>query len=80
PHFVEPDDRIKVALGWILDKLCDAKGLVMGNVGTYENQALVIIAKPGATAKEVIDFSRELIKRVKDKTGIDIEGEVEWVC
>mgnify|MGYP001603957849 FL=1 len=79
-YFVEPDGRIKVSLGWILDKLCDAKGLVMGNVGTYKNQALVVVAKAGATANEVITLTRELMKRVKEKTGIDIESEVEWVC
>jgi UDP-N-acetylenolpyruvoylglucosamine reductase len=39
---------------------------------------LVVVAKPGATAQEVLDFSNELMRRVKDKTGIEIEGEVEW--
>jgi len=79
PGYLEADGRVKVSLGWILDKLCDVKGLTVGNVGTYEKQALVIVTKPGATASEVLAFSNELIHRVKDKTGIDIEGEVEWV-
>jgi UDP-N-acetylmuramate dehydrogenase len=78
PGYPETKDRIKVSLGWILDKLCDAKGLTIGNVGTYEKQALVIVAKTGATAAEVVDFSNELMRRVKDKTGIEIESEVEW--
>ena len=78
PGFKEPDGRMKVSLGWILDKLCDARGLTIGNVGTYEKQALVVVAKPGATAKDVLAFSKELMRRVKEKTGIEIEGEVEW--
>jgi len=79
PGFPESDGRVKVALGWILDKVCGAKGLVMGNVETYEKQALVLVSKPGATASEVIHMSDELIKIVKAKTGIEIEAEVEWV-
>ena len=78
PGFMEPDGMVKVSLGWILDKVCNAKGLTMGNVSTYEKQALVLVAKPGATATDVLNFSNELMRRVKEKTGIVIEGEVEW--
>ena len=90
PGFPEVDSsgnttsNVKVSLGWILDKVCDARGLTVdtvsgGKVGTYGNQALVIVAKSGATANEVKAFSQELIRRVKEKTGIVIETEVEWV-
>lgn len=78
PSYPEPDGRVKVSLGWILDKLCDARGLIIGNVSTHDKQALVVVAKPGATATEVVAFAQELMRRVKDKTGIEIEGEVEW--
>ena len=78
PGYPEPDGRIKVSLGWILDKICNAKGLTIGNVSVYEKQALVLVAKPGATATEVVNLANELMCRVKEKTGIVIEGEVEW--
>lgn len=70
---------IKVPLGWILDNACEAKGLRMGSVSTYEKQALVIVAQPGSSAAAVINFQNELIRRVKERTGIDVEREVEWV-
>ncbi|MEK7641497.1 MAG: UDP-N-acetylmuramate dehydrogenase [Patescibacteria group bacterium] len=79
PGFPEPDDRVKVSLGWILDKVCNVKGLCVGNVCVYEKQALVLVAKPGATSEEVVKLAQDLMKAVKEKTGIDIEGEVEWV-
>lgn len=79
PGFPEPDGRIKVSLGWILDRVCHAKGLSIGNASTYEKQALVVVAKPGATAADIVGLTHELMKRVKDATGIVIEGEVEWV-
>lgn len=79
PGFPEPDGRIKVPLGWVLDKVCNMKGICVGNVCTYEKQALVLVAKPGATSEEVVQLSHDIMTKVKDKTGIEIEGEVEWV-
>ncbi|OHA17056.1 MAG: UDP-N-acetylenolpyruvoylglucosamine reductase [Candidatus Taylorbacteria bacterium RIFCSPHIGHO2_02_FULL_45_28] len=79
PGYPEPDGRAKVSLGWILDKVCNARGLCKGNVCVYEKQALVLIAKPGATSEEVVVLAQDLMRMVKEKTGIVIEGEVEWV-
>jgi UDP-N-acetylmuramate dehydrogenase len=79
PGFPESNGKVKLALAWILDHICNAKGMMNGNVGTYEKQALVFVAKSGATAAEVVELAQELMKRVKDATGITIEGEVEWV-
>jgi UDP-N-acetylmuramate dehydrogenase len=79
PGFPEEDGKIKVSLGWILDRVCDVKGLCVGNVCTYEKQALVLVAKPGATSEEVVKLAHDLMDMVKEKTGIQIEGEVEWV-
>ena len=80
PGFPECDGaKIKVSLGWILDKICNAKGLSVGNAYVYEKQALVLVAKPGAKASEVIELSRRIQDMVKEKTGIAVEAEVEWV-
>lgn len=80
PGFPECDGaKIKVSLGWILDKICKAKGMSVGNAQVYEKQALVLVAKPGAKANEVIELSRRIQDMVKEKTGIAVEAEVEWV-
>ncbi len=79
PGFPESDGRVKISLGWFLDKVCDVKGLQKGNVQVYEKQALVLVTKPGATSEEVVSLAHELMNLVKEKTGIEIEGEVEWV-
>lgn len=72
-------DRVKVPLGWILDHICKMRGEMANNVGSYENQALVIVTKPGATAAQVVARAKEIIDLVREKTGIRIEAEVEWV-
>lgn len=79
PGYPEPNDRVKVPLGWILDHVCRVKGHLADNVGSYENQALVIVAKPGATASQVVARARKLMEMVERDTGIKIEAEVEWV-
>jgi len=78
--FIEIDGRIKIPLSYVLDKICNKKGLFKGNVGTYDKQALVVVTKLGATAKEVVDFTRELIDCVYENIGVKIEAEVEWVA
>ena len=80
PGFTEDDGNVKVSLGWILDKVCEARGLTIGKAGTYGKQALVMVAQPGAKAADILAVSQELMKRVKEKTGLTIEAEVEWVC
>ena len=80
PGFEEASGNVKVSLGWILDKVCNAKGLKYKRASTYDKQALVIVSESGATAEEVVQLSLELINQVKDKTGITIESEVEWVA
>lgn len=79
PGFKQTDGRIKVPVAWLLDRVCNAKGLMIGNVGTYENQALVLVTRPGATAAEVISFAKKLMELVEQETTIKIEAEVEWV-
>ncbi|MDE1975476.1 MAG: UDP-N-acetylmuramate dehydrogenase [Patescibacteria group bacterium] len=79
PGYPEPDGRVKVSAAWLIDNICRSKGTWDGNVGSYEKQALVLVAKPGATAAEIVEFSNKLMKRIEHETGIKLEAEVEWV-
>jgi UDP-N-acetylmuramate dehydrogenase len=79
PGFPEPDSMMKISLAWILDKVCNLKGMTIGNVHIYEKQALVVVATPGATSKEVLELTQKIQSIVKEKVGLVIEAEVEWV-
>jgi UDP-N-acetylmuramate dehydrogenase len=79
PGHPEPDGQVKLPLGWILDKICNVRGFAMGQASTYEKQALVVVVKPGASAVDVINLTKELMWRVQEATGLAIEAEVEWV-
>lgn len=79
PSFPKPDGRVKVSLAWILDNVCLAKDISMGNARVHGRQPLVLVSTPGGSAGEIVELSRKLMKLVKDKTGIEVEAEVEWV-
>ncbi len=79
PSFPQSYGRVKVPLGWILEHVCELKGTRVGSVGSFQNQALVIVNYENATAREVSDFVHEIAQQVKQKTGITIEWEVQYV-
>lgn len=79
PVYPVNDEVVKVSLGWVLDHICKYKGVAKGDVGTYKNQALVIVNNGNATACDIRDFADGVSKVVKEKTGIEIEPEVEYV-
>jgi UDP-N-acetylmuramate dehydrogenase len=79
PGFPVDGGRVKVPLGWILDKVCGLKGHTQGSVGLYEKQALVLVNHGNATTEEVAQLASFVSKIVQEKTGIVIEPEVEYV-
>lgn len=79
PIFPHNDEYVKVSLGWIIDKVCNFKGKGIGDVGTYKNQALVLVNNGKATEKDVKAFAKEIEKAVFEKTKIKIEPEVLYI-
>lgn len=76
PHFAVSGGHEKISLGWILDHVCNMRGYREGNVGTYENQALVFINYGNGTEKEISDLAKKISDEVKKKTNITTAWEV----
>jgi len=74
-HYSTPDDKIKLAAGWLIEQ-CGWKGKIVGNTGTWKNQALVLVNHGGATGTEVYQFSEQIIDSVKSTFGVTLEREV----
>lgn len=79
PLYEASPGQMKVSLGYVLDKICGLKGYTEGKVGLYEKQALVLIAKRGATTDEVLHFAATIAAKVYAATGLTIEREVRYV-
>ncbi len=67
--------KTKLAAGWLIES-CGFKGKVVGNTGTWKNQALVLVNHGEATGQEVYSFSENIIAAVCQKFGITLEREV----
>ncbi len=69
----------KIPAGWLIDHACGLKGERRGNVGAWGNQALVVVNYGGATTKEILEFADDVQTQVREKTGIDLECEVQRI-
>lgn len=79
PLYETTDGRVKVSLGYILDKICHLKGYRKGNVGLYTEQALVLVNYGEKNSEEIKNFVDEIIERVFFETKIIIKPEVCFI-
>ena len=74
-HFPAAEGFIKISAGWLIE-YCGWKGKVVGNTGTWKNQALVLVNHGDATGNEILSFSSTIIESVSSVFGIELEREV----
>ncbi|PMR72230.1 UDP-N-acetylmuramate dehydrogenase [Billgrantia endophytica] len=74
PHFPQPDGRVKLAAGWLIDR-CGLKGWRQGHFGVHERQALVLVHFGGGSAAELLAFAESVAGQVAERFGVDLERE-----
>ncbi len=72
--FAQPGGTFKLSAGWMIEA-CGWKGRRLGNVGVYEQQALVLVNRGGATAAEVLALAAEIRESVRKRFGVTLEME-----
>ena len=70
-----PNGQIKLAAGWLIEQ-CGFKGKVVGNTGSWKNQALVLVNHGNASGVEIFNYSTQIIDTVKSTFGITLTREV----
>ncbi len=78
PFYKISNDEYKIPAGWLIEK-CDWKGKRVGNVGTYNKQALIIVNYGNASGEELYQLSQKIKSDVNNKFGIILEEEVN-IC
>lgn len=78
PSYKLGANEYKIPAAWLIET-AGWKGKQVGNVGTYKNQALVIVNHGGATGKEIFDHAKTIQKSVQETFDIDLLPEVNIV-
>ena len=70
--------RVKIPAGWMIDQ-CGWKGKALGPAAVHDKQALVLVNLGGATEKDVVALSDAVRASVKEKFGVEICPEVNFI-
>ncbi len=69
------NSAFKLSAGQLIE-LAGFKGKTIGNVGTYQHHALIIVNNGGASGLEIRAFAQSIQKKVKEMFDVQLEPEV----
>lgn len=78
PYYGLSDGQVKIPAGWMIDQ-CGWKGKSLGPAAVHDKQALVLVNRGGAKGSDIIALSDAVRASVREKFGIDIHPEVNFV-
>ncbi|WP_418697311.1 UDP-N-acetylmuramate dehydrogenase [Bacteroides sp.] len=78
PHYDMGGDCVKVPAGWMIEQ-CGWKGKSLGPAAVHDKQALVLVNLGGATGADIVALSDAVRAAVREKFGIDIHPEVNFI-
>lgn len=77
PHFETPQG-VKIPAAWLIEQ-CGWKGKKLGGAQVWHKQPLVIVNANNATPDDIIALAAQVSASVKDKFGITINPEVNYI-
>jgi UDP-N-acetylmuramate dehydrogenase len=75
PRWSQPDGRVKLAAGWLIERAGFTRGLRAGPVGLSTRHALAIVCHDGARARDVLALASSIVERVEARFGIRLAPE-----
>jgi UDP-N-acetylmuramate dehydrogenase len=75
PVFRESESLKKIPAAYLIEK-AGWKGKRLGNVGVYENHALILVNYGNAKGKEILDLANNIIADVYNRFQVTLEPEV----
>lgn len=77
-HYPAGLGKVKIAAGWLIDQ-CGLKGHVLGGVGVYSKQALILVNLGHGTGSDLEQLIRHVQAQVQGRFGIALEAEANLV-
>ncbi|WP_416171319.1 hypothetical protein [Algoriphagus boritolerans] len=71
-------EGMKVPAGWLIEQ-AGWKGKRIGEVGVHAKQALVLVNYGDGDGMEIIRLSEQIRSSVKEKFGIELQPEVNFI-
>lgn len=78
PFYEVGAGRVKIPAGWMIEQ-CGWKGRALGRAAVHDRQALVLVNLGGATGREVMALSEAVRRDVKERFGVEIHPEVNFI-
>lgn len=78
PHYKLSAGEVKIPAAWLIEQ-CGWKGKSLGNAGVYEHQPLVLVNRGNATGQEIALLAAEIQQSVKERFGISLVPEVNFI-
>jgi len=75
PVFQVNNEEDKLSAGWLIEK-AGYKGKRVGNIGTYDRHALVVVNHGDGSGPELHAFVKHIQRRVNQVFGVQLENEV----
>lgn len=77
PHY-EQEGGIKIPAAWLIEQ-CGWKGKSLGGAQCYPKQPLVLVNTGNATPQDIINLAAAICQDVKNRFGIQINPEVNYI-
>jgi len=75
PAWPEPDGRVKLAAGWLVERSGTARGTRAGAVGVSSRHALALVHHGGGTSTELLALAERVRARVLQVFGVELALE-----
>ena len=78
PQILKSSNLVKIPAAWLIEQ-CGWKGKTLGGAQVWPKQPLVIVNANNATPDDIIALAAQVSASVKEKFGIDIHPEVNYI-
>ncbi|ENY70363.1 UDP-N-acetylpyruvoylglucosamine reductase [Aeromonas diversa CDC 2478-85] len=78
PLYPAGEGQAKLAAGWLIDQ-CGLKGFAIGQAAVHQEQALVLVNRGGASARDLLTLAAHVRDSVAARFGVELEHEVRFM-